>query len=288
MTSDDRPPLDEFTPLDQPLLVCALAGWIDAGGAAIAAVNALVTQCSATVAMAFDGDEYLDFRARRPTLTLVEGVHASMAWPELELLVGTTRDGRDIVILRGPEPDVQWRRFARSVTDVAQRLGVVRMVGLGAFPFTAPHTRAPRISVTAPTHAAIRALPYLRSSLEVPAGAAAVLADAMSAAGIPSLTLWAQIPHYAAAMPYPDGAAALLRALCDTTGIELDLTELQQEAQAQRTRIDTLIAENPEHAAMVHQMELAYDASTDSQPTSFEIPTADQLAAEVERFLRDQ
>ena len=288
MTSDAAQTSDSLPQLTDPLMVMALTGWIDAGGAAAAALEAIVAECNAEVIATFVSDEYIDYRARRPSLVLDEGVHASILWQDIQVLAGATPDGRDIVLLRGPEPDMKWRRFAQVITELAQALGVVRLVGLGAYPFTSPHTRPPRISVTAPTKAAIAALPYLRSSLEVPGGAAAVVAQSFADAGIPAVALWAQIPHYASAMPYPDGAVALVDALRDLTGVELAIEALRAEAVVQRQRLDALVAENAEHATMVRQMEVAHDAAGEATPTSFEIPTGDQLAAEVERFLRDQ
>lgn len=288
MTSDAAQTNGELPELDHPLLITALSGWIDAGGAAAAALDAIVNECTANVIATFVSDEYIDYRARRPVLRLREGVHAEMAWQEIQLLAGSTPDGRDVVLLRGPEPDMKWNRFSAVITELAQHLGVVRMVSLGAYPFTSPHTRPPRISVTAPTDAAIAGLPYLRSSLEVPAGVVSVVAEACSSAGIPAVGLWAQVPHYASAMPYPDAAIALVDALCDLTGVELAVDELRSDAVAQRQRIDALIADNPEHAAMVNRLEIAHDASDDATPVSFDIPSGDQLAAEVERFLRDQ
>ena len=289
MTSDAPQMKDELPELDHPLLIAALHGWIDAGGAAAAALEAIVDECQASVIATFVSDEYIDYRARRPVLTLDEGVHATLAWQEIQVLAGSTPDGRDVVLLRGPEPDMKWNRFTTVMTELCQHLGVVRMVSLGAYPFTSPHTRPPRISVTAPTEEAIAGLPYLRSSLEVPAGAVSVLAEACSAAEIPAVGLWAQVPHYASAMPYPDAAIALVDALCGLTGVELPVDSLRTEAVAQRERIDALIADNAEHAAMVHRLEIAHDASDDTaNPVSFEIPSGDQLAAEVERFLREQ
>lgn len=288
MTSEGAQTNGALPTLTDPLMVAAMSGWIDAGGAAAAALDAMVAECNATVVATFVGDEYIDYRARRPSLILDEGVHAKIVWQDIEVLTGATADGRDIVLLRGPEPDMKWRRFAEVITELASALGVVRLVGFGAYPFTSPHTRTPRISVTAPTQEAIAALPYLRSSLEVPGGAAAVVAQSFAEAGIPAVSLWAQIPHYASAMPYPDGAVALIDALCDLTGVELHVDQLRAEAAIQRQRLDALVAENPEHTEMVQRMEIAHDAAGGPMPTSFEIPTGDQLAAEVERFLRDQ
>lgn len=265
--------------LDRPVLVVMLTGWIDASGAAAAAMAALEEAVRPTPVATFDGDVFVDYRARRPTMELREGVNTRLAWSDIELVMGTSEAGHVVYLLRGPEPDMQWRRFAHAVADLAQTLGVYQMVGFGAYPFASPHTRPCRLSVTSPSADVVASVPYLKSTLDAPAGATALLEHALTERGIPSLGLWVQVPHYVSAMPYPAAAQALLDGLADNTGIRVSTPALSSEAAAQHDRIERLVSGNPEHEAMVAKLEEAHDLLTQ---------TGDDIAAELERFLRDQ
>lgn len=277
--------------LERPVLVVAMQGWIDAGGAAAAALDALAAMSDAQPLLTFDGDTFIDYRARRPIMELRDGVSTRLSWSDLELRSGRVADGGDVLLLSGPEPDMRWREFARIVTSIAVRLGTRQMVGLGAYPFAAPHTRPPRLSVTSPSADVVASVPYLRSSLDAPAGAAALLEHSFADAGIPSLGLWAQVPHYASAMAYPASSIALLHALRDTTGLSVDTSHLDDEARSQSARIDMLVAGNDDHHSMIRQLEAAYDASLTGDlqgSTGGPLPSGDDIAAEFERFLRER
>ncbi|MEY4173595.1 MAG: hypothetical protein RI900_760, partial [Actinomycetota bacterium] len=121
--------------LDRPVLVVHLGGWIDASGAAAAATSLLDSQSSATTIATFDGDRFVDYRARRPVMELRDGVNARLRWSDIELRLGLDNRGTPLLLLTGPEPDSQWRAFAAAVTELATRLGVYQMVALGAYPF---------------------------------------------------------------------------------------------------------------------------------------------------------
>lgn len=282
----------ELPSLDRPVLVVQLTGWIDASGAAAAAMAALDAACNTTTLATFDGDTFIDYRARRPTMELREGVNTRLVWSDIELKVGADAAGHPVLTLIGPEPDSQWRAFASAVTQLALQLGVYQMVALGSYPFASPHTRAPRLSSSSPSADVVANLPYLKNSVDVPAGMSAVLEHALTEAGIASLGVWVQVPHYVSAMSYPAASAALLDGLREVTGITIDRGELQRESEIQRLRIDQLVAGNDEHQAMVQQLETLYD-QVEEQTIEFdralnELPSGDELAAEFERFLRDQ
>lgn len=288
--------LHEHLPsLDAPVLVAMLTGWIDASGAAAAALAAIEQQCDARPLATFDGDAFLDYRARRPTMELREGVNERLVWPDIELKVGRTPSGSDVLLLSGPEPDAAWRRFADLVTDLAIELGVRIAVVLGAYPFAAPHTRPSRLSSSSPSAELIATVPFLKNSVDVPAGMGAVLEHAFVAKGVPALGIWAQVPHYLGAMSHPAASVALLDGLEQVTGLALDRAALAGEAEIQRLRVDQLVEGNAEHRAMVEQLETVYDASEPATASaafdaalSGELPSGDDIAAEVERFLRDQ
>ncbi|MDP2292939.1 MAG: PAC2 family protein [Actinomycetota bacterium] len=283
---------DELPTLDRPVLVVQLTGWIDASGAAAAAMATLDAACNTTTLATFDGDTFIDYRARRPTMELREGVNTRLVWSDIELKVGADAKGHPVLTLIGPEPDSQWRAFAGAVTQLALQLGVYQMVALGSYPFASPHTRPPRLSSSSPSADVVANLPYLKNSVDVPAGMSAVLEHALTEAGIASLGVWVQVPHYVSAMSYPAASAALLDGLREVTGITIDGSELQRESEIQRLRIDQLVAGNDEHQAMVQQLETLYD-QVEEQTIEFdramnELPSGDELAAEFERFLRDQ
>lgn len=292
--ADDHRFTADVPALEEPVLVVMMSGWIDASGAAAAAMATLDKETSATTLVSFDDDTYIDYRARRPTLELRDGVSSRMIWATPELKVGRDLNGRDVLLLTGPEPDMAWHRFAATVADLAEQLQVARMAALGAYPFAAPHTRPPHLSVTSPSADVVAALPFRTSSVDVPAGMAAALEHSIWARGIPALGIWSQVPHYVATMSYPAASVALLEGLTTATGIAVDAADLRREAVLQRERLDQLVEGNDEHEAMVAQFERLYDASEQPEPPGrpgeggLELRSGDEIAGEIERFLRDQ
>lgn len=280
---------------DRPILVVMLQGWIDAAGAANEAMNAIEAQINPLPIATFDADVFIDFRARRPTMEIRDGRNSNIEWPSIDLYSGHDRNGRDVLILKGHEPDSAWRRFAAAVRELCLRLDVSMMVGLGAYPFPTPHTRPSNLSCTTPSAELLDEHAFVRTSVDVPAGMAAVLEQVLHDAGIPSISIWAQVPQYIPAMTYPAAAVALLDGLKDVAGLVFDRGPLQQEAVIQTERLDRLVAKNPEHREMVEKLEQAYDTmaprtSEGSEPerlTEKDIPTPEELTAELEAFLRD-
>lgn len=281
-------------PLTDPVLVIDLTGWIDAGAAARTATEALLADCDADVVAVFDDDTYIDFRARRPMMRLVGGVNSHLDWSQITVSIGRDLAGHDVVVLHGPEPDMAWRRFIREVGDLARRLGVSSMVHLGAYPFATPHTRPSRLSITTPSHDVAARVPFLRSDLTVPAGVCAALEHELHDHGIASLGIWAQVPQYLANVEYPAAAVALLDGVRTAVDVVVDATDLRAAALAQSARFDALVTRNAEHAQMVQRLEAAHDSGDDTVATTGSSAgglgemSADDLGAEVERFLREQ
>jgi predicted ATP-grasp superfamily ATP-dependent carboligase len=276
--------------LDAPVLILALDGWIDAGlGAANARASLLSTMSPRTVAR-FDSDELLDHRARRPTMHLVEGVVTGLTWPAVELQAAVDERGNDALLLVGVEPDHAWRAFTTSVVDLALDLQVRLVVGLGAYPAPVPHTRPTRLAVTA-SDPSLATNNLVRATVDVPAGVQAAIERRAHEVGLAAVGLWAQVPHYLAAMPYPPASVALLDGLGTIAGLHVGNETLRTEAEATRTRVDALVNENEEHKEMVHQLEVSVDAEQEPTDTALGVgplPSGDELAAELERFLRDQ
>lgn len=284
----------ELPTLDKPVLVVMLQGWIDAAGAANEAMNAIESQIEPLPIATFDADVFIDFRARRPTMEIRDGRNSNIDWPSIDLYAGRDRSGRDVLVLKGFEPDSAWHRFAGAVRELCRRLDVSMMIGLGAYPFPTPHTRPSNLSCTTPSADLLMRHDFVRTSVDVPAGMAAILEQVLHDAGIPSISIWAQVPQYIPAMTYPAAAVSLLDGLQSTAGLVFDRGSLQQEAVIQTERLDRLVAKNPEHLAMVEKLEQAYDAV--AQPTlplepepirESDIPSPEELAAELEAFLRE-
>ena len=291
VVSDHRFVTDVPT-LVAPRLVVMLTGWIDASGAAAAAIGALESDSDARPLVHFDDDVYIDYRARRPILEVRSGVSTRLVWSSPELLHGRDPKGTDVLLLSGPEPDTAWHRFTSTIVALAEQLGVRSMTALGAYPFATPHTRPPLVSSTSPSRDLIAQLGFRANSVDVPAGVAAALEQAMHERDIPAVGLWAQVPHYVAAMSYPAASVALLDALELVTGISIPARDLRREMVLQRERLDQLVEGNDEHREMVARLERMYDdgeSAPSSPPTEeLELRSGDELAAEVERFLREQ
>lgn len=264
---------------ESPVLVMVLEGWIDAGLGATAALAALLASVQTEVVATFDTDTLLDHRSRRPIVRIEEGVNTGLTWPLLQLRAGRAAGGAEMLLLAGPEPDHVWHAFCDAVVGLARSLQVRSVIGLGAFPAPVPHTRAVRLTSTATSRDLAEKVGFLPGTIEVPAGAQAALERAFADAGVPAIGLWARVPHYAAGMPYPAASAALLRGLASLTGIDVDVTPLDTAAAETRARLDELVGNNPEHVQLVAQLEAQTDA---------ELPSGDELAAELERFLRDE
>jgi len=276
--------------LHQPVLVVMLLGWIDAGSAAATAMGVLDSSIAASTVGTFDSDIFIDYRARRPIMELRDGVNTNLVWPQIRLKHGQDPSGRDVLLLTGHEPDAMWHRFGDLVGDIAVELGASFMLGFGAYPFATPHTRPSRISVTCGSPEVAATMPFNKNSVDVPAGVEAVLERALTDRGVPASGLWVQVPHYVANAPYPAASIALLDALRQVTGISADTALLQEEAQTHRMRLDELVAASQEHLLMVQQLETVFDqeAPTQQLPISGPLPTGDELAAELERYLREQ
>lgn len=267
-----------------PVLVLALEGWIDAGLGAGAAMAHLVQEMDTQLVATFDSEALIDYRSRRPVMHLVEGVNTGLTWPSIELRHGVDAEGNDVLLLAGSEPDAQWKAFTSAVVGLIDQFGVGLAVGLGAYPAPVPHTRATRLSTSATSAELAARVGQLAGTLDVPAGVQAAIERRCAEEGVPNVGIWAQVPHYAAAMPYPGASVALLEGLDKLTGIRVELEGLREADRLLRARLDTLVADNPEHVAMVRQLEEHYDESAELLGP---VPSGDDLAAEVERYLRD-
>jgi hypothetical protein len=269
--------LVDLPALDAPVLVAALEGWVDAGSAGSLAVRHLADD--GRVIATFDPDAIFDYRARRPALDIMDGRPMRLDWAELSI-THRRLGGRDLLLLRGPEPDYRWRELASDMVALAKQLGVVSWVSLGAIPAAVPHTRPVPILATASADGllpdGIRQGPD--GLLRVPAAVLSVLELSMSAAAIPAVGFFAQVPHYVNG-PYPTAALALLTSLGTFLGIDLPVGSLASQALERRNLLDAAAASDEDTKAHVERLEMLADQSR--------LPAGDELIAEIERFLRE-
>ena len=270
--------ITDGTNLKAPVLIAAFDSWVDAGSASTSAASLLAD--GATVVATFDADRLFDYRARRPTLEIVDGRPSSLAWPELS--VRHTRIGdRDLLVLAGPEPDYRWRALADAAVRLAKELGVAEWISLGSIPAAVPHTRPVPVLGTESKPGLLRGdvRPGPAGLLRVPSAAISVLDVAVSEAGVPALGYFAQVPHYVNGA-YPPAALALLNAVASHLGVELPLAGLVGEAQALRTRLDTATTLDESTREYITRLEAMVDEER--------LPAGDELISEIERFLRER
>ena len=270
--------IDDPGPLDRPALVVALDGWVDAGSAATTAAELIAA--GATTVATFDADRLFDYRARRPTLEIEDGRLSELTWPVFEIQLARHPE-RDLLVLTGPEPDYRWPRLADAVVEVAQALGVVEWVTIGAIPAAVPHTRAVPILGTASQPGLLRGdiRPGPTGLLRVPGALVSVLEMRAAEAGITAVGYFAQVPHYVSG-PYAPAALALHRAVARHVQVELDSGDLGEESDQLRTRLDAATAADENTRGYVTRLEAMVDEER--------LPAGDDLISEIEQFLRDQ
>ncbi|HEV2951112.1 MAG TPA: PAC2 family protein [Actinomycetota bacterium] len=270
---------DPIPVLSAPVLLAAFDGWIDAAGAATACANHVAEEGG--VVASFDVDSLNDYRARRPVLDVVDGVLARIQWPDI-LLRHIRMGDRDILVLVGPEPDYKWKQLGEDVVELARRLGVVEWISLGAIPAAVPHTRPVPVLATASTGASLRDGEQQGPGgiLRVPAAALSAVEMTVAGAGIPAIGYYAQVPHYIGAAAYAPATLALLQHLERRLGVTIPLGTLGDDAVAQRQRLDAAIAEDEDSRE--------YLARLETLASEERMPSGDELASEIERYLKEQ
>ncbi|HLZ38356.1 MAG TPA: PAC2 family protein [Mycobacteriales bacterium] len=273
--------LEGVPELTDPVLVAAFEGWNDAGDAATGAVEHLETVWQARPIAAIDPDDYYDFQVNRPTVALVDGVTRRITWPTTRISLARLRPpGRDVVLVRGVEPNMRWRGFCEELIEVVADLGAGLVVNLGALLSDSPHTRPIPVSGSAPDPGLARELGLETSRYEGPTGIVGVFQDACVRAGIPAVSFWAHVPHYVASPPCPKATLALLRRVEDMLDVSVPLGELPELARAWERGVDELAAEDSEVADYVRSLE--------QRESEAELPEAsgEAIAKEFERYLR--
>jgi proteasome assembly chaperone (PAC2) family protein len=274
--------------LRAPALVCAFTGWNDAGDAASAAVQFLGASLEATRFATIDPEEFYDFQATRPKVSLVEGRTRRIDWPEVEIYAARVpRAPRDLVLLAGAEPSMRWRTFSRLIVDLAEALGCQMVVTLGALLADVPHSRPVPITGLSSDAALVERLALPGTSYEGPTGIVGVLHSACQEAGVPTASLWASVPHYVAAAPNPKAALALVRKLESLVGVNIDAGELESAAGDYERQVSMAVQSDPDVQAFVERLEAAAEQEEPSLRPQ-DLPSGDVLAREFQRFLRQR
>ncbi|HEY3523995.1 MAG TPA: PAC2 family protein [Candidatus Limnocylindrales bacterium] len=270
-------PVAEIADIVSPSVVIALDSWVDAGSASTAAAAALAED--GRQIGDFDPDALFDYRARRPTLEIVDGRTAELTWPELVVRHATV-GSKDVVVITGAEPDYRWHELTEAMADLARALGAGEWITLGAIPAAVPHTRPVPVLGTASSPELLRGgvQPGPTGTLRVPSACVSVIDHAIAAAGIPSVGYFAQVPHYVNGA-YPPAAVELLTVLGRHLDVRVPLGELPTAARQLRTRLDTAAALDDTTRQYVERLEAMVDEAR--------LPSGDELISEIERFLRE-
>ncbi|HEX5251486.1 MAG TPA: PAC2 family protein [Gaiellales bacterium] len=263
--------------LRHPRVVAAFRGWNDAGGAASLAAGYLRSVTDAERFAVIDSEPFVDYQQTRPTVSMVDGDVRRVEWPVTEVFAS---QDHDLMIVIGTEPNMRWRAFSDSIVDLARRYRSELVITMGALLADTPHTRPVPVSASASDPGLMERHGLVRSTYEGPTGIVGILHDSCSRAGLTSASLWAATPHYISAAPNPQAALALLERLSDLAGTPPGSGELERAASEYQLRVASAIADDPDVAGYVEQLEQAADRD--------DPPTGEELAADFERYLREQ
>jgi proteasome assembly chaperone (PAC2) family protein len=274
--------LDTLPQLRDPVLVVALTGWVDAGFAGSGSVAFLQEQLDASRQFGrIDLGDLMDLQQTRPTVHLVDGVSREIDWPEITLTAG--RLGRDVVLVTGPEPSLRWKAVLGELVDVSLQLGVAEAFTVGGIPAMASHRRPVSVLATGTDEEVVERAGAWRQDYSGPTGAQSVLQVMLGDAGIPTIALWAQVPHYLSGGASPPAIRAVLERLRDLAGLAVDLEGLDDQSRTYVERVEEGLEDRPDVVEVIE----AIEAGTDDVDES-DLPSGDELASEIERFLRDQ
>jgi predicted ATP-grasp superfamily ATP-dependent carboligase len=263
--------------LRSPRMVAAFKGWNDAGGAASLAAGYLRSVTDAERFAVIDSEPFIDYQQTRPTVHMVDGDMRRVEWPVTEVFASSEHD---LLIVLGTEPNMRWRSFSDAIVELARTYRSQLVITMGALLADTPHTRPVPVSASASDPELMTRHGLARSTYEGPTGIVGVLHDSCSRAGLVSASLWAATPHYISAAPNPQAALALLERLAELAGTPPGSAELQRAASEYQLRVASAIADDPDVAGYVEQLEQAADRD--------DPPTGDELAADFERYLREQ
>jgi predicted ATP-grasp superfamily ATP-dependent carboligase len=270
--------------LERPTLIAAFRGWNDGGQGASLAAGYLAKLWGAERFAEVDPENFFDFQATRPHVTLEEGVTRRLDWPATVFYHGRPPGiDHDVVLLLGIEPNLRWRTFTDIVVDFAKELRTELVVTLGALLADVPHTRPCPVTGTASDEQLVERLGLSASRYEGPTGVVGVLHDACRRVDLPSVSLWAAVPHYVSLTPSPRAALALCERLGDLLGTSIDTDELEEASAAYVDQVSEAVSSDPDTASYVEELETRADEILEE-----DVPSGEALAAELTRFLRNR
>ena len=276
--------------LERPVLIAAFTGWNDAGEAASVALATLRDSWEAQNFGSFDAEEFFDYQATRPQIKLVEGVTRTIEWPGNHLSATASNlesaGGRGAVLLSGPEPSFRWRSFSAAVIELARELNVEVVVTMGALLADVPHSRSVSVAANSQDPALVENLGLTASRYEGPTGITGVLHRACAEGGLPSVSFWASVPHYLPAVPSAPAALALLDSLSGLLGMQVDTSNLERGAAAYQEQVSAAVSQDSDLSSYVRMLEERFDSQVEQGAR--DLPSGDELARELESFLRDQ
>lgn len=282
--------LEWMPQLERPVLIAGFTGWNDAAEASSLAVGTLNDAWETRQFGAFDAEEFLDYQATRPQIALSDGVTRTIEWPENALSATTPAldalGGRGAVLLSGPEPNFRWRSFCDAVAETAKDLGAEMVVTMGALLADVPHSRPVSVAANSQDSVLVKDLHLSASRYEGPTGITGVLHRVCAEAGLPSVSFWASVPHYLPAVPSAPAALALLQSLSVLLKMDVDTSDLEETAGSYQEQVSVAVSQDADLSSYVQMLEERFDSQVEGGERN--LPTGDDLAQELEGFLRDQ
>jgi predicted ATP-grasp superfamily ATP-dependent carboligase len=285
MGEDGELRIERQPELQSPVMICSFRGWNDGGQGASLANSYLARSWRAESFADIDPELFFDFQMTRPHVALEDG-ERRIDWPENSFQharIGASGDQKDAVLLLGTEPSLRWRAFTQLVSGLASELGASLVVTLGSLLADVPHTRPAPVTASATDATVLQDLGLQPSRYEGPTGVVGVLHDALRRKDIPSVSLWAAVPHYVSLTPSPRAAKALCDRLASVLDVPIDTEELAEASEAYIQQVSEAVAADEETAAYVDELE-----SREEEIEDEDIPSGDSLAAELTRFLRER
>ncbi|WP_418062968.1 PAC2 family protein [Pimelobacter simplex] len=273
--------IETVTGLVRPVVIAAFEGWNDAAESATGVVDHLMRVWNAKVVAAMDPEDYYDFQVNRPTVGIDDNGFRKLTWPSTHVAVASPPElDRDVILIRGIEPNMRWRQFTEELLTTVDELGGELLVTLGALLSDSPHTRPIPVSGSATEADLLDRLSLEQSTYEGPTGIVGVLQEACIRIDMPAVSYWAAVPHYVAQPPCPKATLALLGRLEDLFEVPIPLGDLPDEARAWERGVDELAEEDEDVAEYVRSLEESRDTA--------DLPEAsgEAIAREFERYLK--
>jgi proteasome assembly chaperone (PAC2) family protein len=273
--------IEDVPELRSPVLIAAFEGWNDAADAASSVVDHLAQVWHARVVAAMDPEDFYDFQVNRPSVAAGEDGIRRITWPSTQLSVCSPPGSlRDVILLRGIEPNMRWRQFCAELLAASVELGAELVVALGALLADTPHTRPIPVSGTATEPHIVDRLKLEQSNYEGPTGIVGVFQDVCTQSDMPAVSFWAAVPHYVAQPPCPKATLALIGQVEELLEVSIPLADLPEEARAWERGVDELSEEDEEIGAYVRALEQTRDTADDPQASG------EAIAREFERYLK--